>query len=76
MANYSLTFPEDEAGERKTIHFEALSLEAALRVAKTAGKGNRADLAEDDLPICTIDLVSDTGVWKITPHAGHVRQVG
>lgn len=74
MAKYSLTFPENEAGERETIYFEALSFEAVLRLAKVSGKGTWSDLTVDDMATCRIQLVSDTGVWKISQPTVHSRR--
>ncbi len=47
------------------IDFECLSIAGALDKAKAMVKAGHADLYEDGMPICSMELVAETGVWLV-----------
>ena len=72
MKKYSLRFATDKDGGERTVRFYANSTANALELAKESAQGGApsaawAILSEDDLPICRLKLMEETGVWLVEP---------
>ena len=56
---------DDHNSVIEEIDFECLSIAGALDKAKAMVKAGHADLYEDGMPICSMELVAETGVWLV-----------
>ena len=56
---------DDHNSVIEEIDFECLSIAGALDKAKAMVKAGHADLYEDGMPICSMELVVETGVWLV-----------
>ncbi|WP_155805927.1 hypothetical protein [Erythrobacter litoralis] len=65
MADYSLRCSGSQDIGAEEIHFSALSFDGALNLAKKHLNGRQAVLLEDGRPICSMQMVSETGAWLI-----------
>ncbi|WP_435418251.1 hypothetical protein WAB17_01345 [Parerythrobacter aurantius] len=61
-----LVFEGDGPGDRESLSFRALSLESALEVAKKSAVGEWAELHEDGQPVCRMQLIDASGVWRVS----------
>jgi len=70
LAQYTLKFAADtDAGEQTLTFFEE-ALGGALEIAKKSATGNWAELSEEGKLLYRMELVHDTGVWRVIPHGG------
>ncbi|UYH54111.1 hypothetical protein N6L26_08555 [Qipengyuania sp. SS22] len=65
MSHYVLHSWDKRSALREEIAFDSVSIAGALDKAKMVARGNKADLYEDGSPICSMELVAETGVWLI-----------
>ena len=65
MHSYKLLACDDHDSVIEEIDFECLSIAGALDKAKAMVKAGHADLYEDGMPICSMELVAETGVWLV-----------
>mgnify|MGYP006966894636 FL=1 len=63
MHSYKLRARDDHNSVIEEIDFECLSIAGALDKAMV--KADHADLYEDGMPICSMELVAATGVWLV-----------
>lgn len=66
MRHYTLTYDATDIDGEQTINFVALSLDSALNVAKKSARGDWAELQEDGVPVCRMQLVDSSGVWRVS----------
>ena len=66
MQTYTLIYPAPGGKTRETYEFQALSLESALEVAKRSAVGEWAELHEDGMPVCRMQLVDSSGLWRVS----------
>ncbi|UIP06423.1 hypothetical protein LY632_12100 [Erythrobacter sp. SDW2] len=66
MRQYTLTYDVAGSAEDKTMNFSALSLDCALEVAKKSASGEWAELQEDGVPVCRMQLLDSSGVWRVS----------
>lgn len=66
MNHYTLRYDSPVADGDEVVAFRAISLESALEVAKRCAVGEWAELSEDGEPVCRMQLIDSSGVWRIS----------
>lgn len=66
MRQYTLTYDAAGSAGDQSMTFSALSLDCALEVAKKSASGAWAELHEDGVPVCRMQLVDSSGVWRVS----------
>ncbi len=64
MPRYCLKYSGSDHSVQ-SIYFEARTLGGALDIARKSALGDWAELSEDERPVCSLELVSDDGVWLV-----------
>lgn len=65
MPNYVLRSLDENAKPVSETVFECLSIAGALDRAQKLVRGHHADLYQDGHPVCSMELVTETGVWLV-----------
>ena len=65
MPNYVLRSLDENAKPVSEATFECLSIAGALDRAQKLVRGHHADLYQDGQPVCSMELVTETGVWLV-----------
>ncbi|MDG5750317.1 hypothetical protein P8R33_04280 [Qipengyuania sp. XHP0211] len=65
MHTYKLRARDDRDSVIEEIDFECFSIAGALDKAKAMVRAGHADLFEDGMPVCSMELVAETGVWVV-----------
>ena len=66
MQRYTLRYEEPDKDRAQTVEFRAVSLESALEMAKRYAVGEWAELLEEDVPVCRMQLLDSSGVWRVS----------
>lgn len=65
MRHYTLVYRDPDGTGNLEHGFEAVSLDGALEVAKRLVVGEWAELREDGVAVCRMQLVDSSGLWRI-----------
>lgn len=65
MRYYTLIYRDPDGAGNIEHAFEAVSLDGALEVAKRLVAGDWAELREDGIAVCRMQLVDSSGLWRI-----------
>ena len=66
MQRYTLRYEGPESNRPETVEFRAVSLESALEMAKRHSVGTWAELLEEGVPVCRMQLLDSAGLWRIS----------
>ncbi len=65
MRHYKLIYRNPDGAGTLEHAFEALSLDNALEVAKRLAVGEWAELYQDNVAVCRMQLVDSSELWRI-----------
>lgn len=65
MDKYSLRFATANNAGETTVSFYAHSTSSALDLARESASGDWAELYLNGASVCTMQMVADTGVWRV-----------
>lgn len=66
MHDYVLIYRRTDGAQMREHAFRAVSFDNALEVAKGLVEGDWAELHEDGVPICRMQLADSGGLWRIS----------
>ncbi len=66
MQKYVIRFEGRGRAGPQEVAFNALAVQDALEIAKTHAIGDWAELYQNGVPLCRMQLVDDGGVWRVS----------
>lgn len=69
MQEYVLRFEGADVTDPQEVRFRASSLQDALEVAKNYPTSEWAELYQDGVALCRMQLVDEGGAWRVTGFA-------